>query len=561
MGTQQVVEAPPHVHLRRGKNGTRLIVKGEPFLMLAGELHNSSLSSARYMDNVWPEMKQHGMNTLLGSVSWEQIEPAEGLFDFSELDKIVLGAREHGMHLVILWFGTYKNALSTYAPPWVKKNTRRFPRAQSLEAGGVRKLLDVVTPLSEECAEADARAFAELLKHLKEFDAEHSTVLMFQVENEPGILGDSRDRSPLAEAAFKEPVPTALLRHLSRNQHPQFTKRFPVVPADGDHSWEAAFGGGAAADEVFMAYHFASYIEKVAAAGKAVYPIPRYANAWLNLDDEKALDIANAPFVISPAVVAGGSGPGKYPSGGPCAHVLDIWRFAAPSLDFIAPDLYFHDYGVVCDDFTEQGNPLFIPEQRRDEVGARRVWLAYGTYDAMGTSPFGVDTGADIIGREYTLLARVKDYILNTAPVDRLGFFFDEVRDLPRAEKWTRLFEDIEVIVRRAFVFGKPGPGGGMVIRRGRNKFLLIGYGFQVAFRNVKKRAAFTGILSAKEMEADYDGNLTVLRLLNGDETRGGTAVVMPNKEPDYGDIPIAVCVPARTGIAEVEIYTLEENL
>ncbi|CEL03740.1 hypothetical protein ASPCAL04886 [Aspergillus calidoustus] len=552
-------QAPMHPYLRRDKNHTRLIVNGKPFLMLAGELHNSSLSSARYMADVWPAMKKQGINTLLGSVSWEQIEPFEGKFDFSELDKIILGAREHDMRLVLLWFGAYKNALSTYAPSWVKTDPQRFPRVLSIEPGGGQKILDTITPLSTECAEADARAFGKLLQHLKDFDADHSTILMVQVENEPGILGDSRDRSSLAEAAFREPVPESLLRHLADNPHPLFAKRFPNVPKDGEHSWEDAFGAGAPADEVFMAFHFARYIERVAAFGKKRYPIPHYANAWLNLDGLDALDAGLASSVVSSAAVAGGFSPGQYPSGGPCAHVLDIWRFAAPSLDFISPDLYLQDYETVCKDFTDKGNPLFIPEQRRDEHGARRIWLAHGAYGALGVSPFGIDTGPEAVGREYKLLSQVKDLVVGSSLVDRLGFYFDEIRDRRLEKPWTKLFGDMQVTVERASVFGKPGPGAGIIIRLADQKFLLVGYGFQVSFKSVKKGVGFTGILKAKEMEVSEEGNLRPLRLLNGDETRGGSAVVLPNEEPSPGEFPIATCIPARTGIAEVEVYVLNK--
>jgi len=79
--------------------------------MLGGELQNSSLSSAEYMSKVWPKMVATNVNTLLGSVSWEMIEPEEGRFDFDELDKVILGAREHGLHLILLWFGSFKNGM------------------------------------------------------------------------------------------------------------------------------------------------------------------------------------------------------------------------------------------------------------------------------------------------------------------------------------------------------------------------------------------------------------------------------------------------------------------
>ncbi|KAK2685867.1 hypothetical protein QWA68_015086 [Fusarium oxysporum] len=540
-------------HLEKTAVGTRLVVNDKPFLMLAGELNNSSASSSRYMSRIWPEAGNNGINTLLAGVSWEMIEPVEDNFDFSELDKVITGAREHSMHLVILWFGSFKNGLSTYAPAWVKKNLDRFPRVQILKEDQTRQTIEMLSPFSEAAVKADAKAFSKLMDHIKHVDAGFSTVVMVQVENETGVLGDSRDRSPLAEAAFKDPVPDTLLEHLrSITCHPQFAKRFGL-PRDTKNSWTSIFGNQMAADEAFMAYHISSYVGKVAAAGKAVHAIPLYTNAWLNADDTSTLDLQGMLLKTGAKSI-----PGVYPSGGPVAHMMDIWRFNAPSLDFVSPDIYFHDYESMCQDYTRQGNLLFIPEQRKDAYGCRRIWLAYGTYDALGTSPFGVDTGVDHVGREYRLLSKVKNDVLRTSIDQRFGFFFDDESGDLSKKSWVKEFGDIKVIVERAFVFGRPGPGAGMVIYRGNNKFLLVGYGFQVRFEAVAKNVSFVGILHAEEKEVDDAGNLTTLRVFNGDETRGGESMVMPNENPDYGSFPIAVSVPANTGIAEVEAYVID---
>ncbi|KLP06742.1 related to beta-galactosidase [Fusarium fujikuroi] len=545
-------------HLRRSDKGSvQLMVKGKPFLMLPGELHNSSLSSAKFMSEVWPRMKSDHINTLLGSVTWEMIEPKEGHFDFRELDLVLKGAREHDMHLVLLWFGTYKNGLSTYAPGWVKRDPKRFPRVQVLEAGGVKRTLEMITPLCNAACEADSRAFAALLRHLAEVDSQHQTVLMVQVQNETGVLGDSRDRSHRANKAFAEPIPSDLLQYLSRvDTHSRFKKRISSVPSSGSHSWESLFGPGTAADEAFMAHLISSFVGRVAAAGKAEYPIPLYTNTWLNIEGPSELDFGGG----APVVVGGGDKPGIYPSGGPCPHVLDIWRFNTPSLDLLAPDLYFHDYETVCWNYTEQGNTLFIPEQRRDEYGARRVWLSYATYGALGASPFGIDTGSDIIGREFKLLNKTKQYLLDAAPEDRFGFFFDEEPSDKKPEQWTRTFGDIKVIVERCFVFGKPGPGAGMIIHLGNSKFLLVGRGFHARFKAAREDATFGGIIWGEEKEVDENGNLQTLRILNGDETRHGEFMMMPNDDPDYGGFPIAVTPGARTCIAEVEAYWIAED-
>ncbi|KAH7018398.1 glycoside hydrolase [Microdochium trichocladiopsis] len=570
-------------HLRHGPNGIQLIVKGKPFLMLAGELHNSSLSSARFMADVWPTMKAQSINTLLGSVYWEMIEPVEGQFDFSGLDAVVRGAREHGLHLVLLWFGTYKNGMSTYVPHWVKRDVKRFPRVHVLDetASGRRKrTLEMISPFSDECVTADSRAFRRLTEHLAEMDSEHNTVIMIQVENESGLLGDARDRSRVAEAEFEKGVPSALVDHLvaaTKDLHPKFIRRFgerleTVAKARSEGkatSWEALFGPGDAASEAFTANAISTYVGKVAAAGKQGYPIPMYTNTWLNFDDPAAAAAAALDLEGLPFVAGGGAQPGIYPSGGPCPHVTDIWRFNAPALDFLAPDLYLQDYEAVCRDYTAHADsPLFIPEQRRDEHGARRVWLAYATYGALGTGPFGIDTAPEAIGREYKLLAQTKEYLLNTPPSKRFGFFFDE---LPQSgppkgqEHWTKMFGGhLEVIVERAFVFGKAGPGGGMVIQLGGEdsaRFLAVGRGFNVHFKSHKDDATFTGILDSREKEYVEDtGELRTLRTLNGDETRSGKFLIMPNEDPDYGGFPIAVTIPARTCIAEVEAYWICES-
>jgi beta-galactosidase GanA len=535
--------------------------------MLAGELHNSSLSDPAYMSTVWPNMRAANINTLLGSVTWEMIEPVEGHFTFSSLDKIILDTRKFDMKLVLLWFGSFKNALSTYAPGWVKRDIKRFPRVHTLEAGGVRKTLELVSPFCEEGWRADGRAFAALMRHLKEFDGVHSTVIMVQVENETGLLGDSRDRSRIANEKFKQPVPKYLMDNLQSQYdsevHSLFRKRFPNFKTlkAGVATWQEAFGKSVDADEMFMADAFSRYVGRVAAAGKAEYPIPLYTNVWLNFDDPTVLDLQGLPVVVG-----GGAQAGVYPSGGAVAHTMDVWKMNAPALDFIAPDLYFHDYEEVCKQYRHRDQPLFIPEQRRDERGARRVWLAYGTYLSIGTSPFGIDSleaKDSPITKHYGLLSSVSEFVLETQanrPEDIMGFFFDELSETKVERTWVQRFGEFELTIGRAFVFGKAGPGAGMVIHQGGGKFLLIGWGFQVTFKSMNPKSTFTGILYSEEKTVSADGKLQTARVMNGDETRSGSFYIMPNEDPDYGGFPIAVTIPSRTMIAECTAYSVEEE-
>ncbi|KAJ9615607.1 hypothetical protein H2200_001682 [Cladophialophora chaetospira] len=557
-------------YLRRTKTSSQLIVNDKPFLMLAGELHNSSLSSAAYMSTVWPTLKAMNLNTVLGSVTWEMIEPVEGAFDFSMLDEVITDARREGLHLVLLWFGSFKNALSTYVPAWVKKDVKRFPRVHVRDNDGRLKTIELISPFNSRAWEADSRAFAALMRHLRDFDSAYSTVLMVQVENESGLLGDSRDRSREATEAFNSPVPNDSLSYLLHQPelHPMFTKRWPNfqdMPSQQQNtSWESIFGTGVAAEELFMADAFARYVNEVADAGRAEYGIPLYTNAWLNFEDQSVVDL----FGISqgkgtPTVAGGGAKPDIWN-----LHTVDIG-----SLDFISPDLYLLDYEWTCQQYRHQNNPLFIPEQKADLAGARRTWLAYGTYGALGCSPFGIDTvymNAEEQAawtRTYGLLSSLSRYILEAQadrPDSMFGFFFDEYdssKATPKTE-WRKTFPEVEleVIVERSFVFGTPAPGYGIVIHRGEGKFLLIGAGFQTTFRSTSAASTFTGILSAEEKTVDKDGNLSTLRVMNGDETRSGAFIIMPTEEPDYGGFPIRVTVPARTYVAEVTAYSIAES-
>lgn len=448
----------------------------------------------------------------------------------------------------------------------MKKNIKRFPRAHLRKAGGVLETGDVVSIFHNEARDADARAFSALMRHVKEIDEAHSTVIMVQVENEIGLLGDSRDGSSTANKRFSESVPKELIEHLSTNWdtlHSDLKANLKTFKSLGrsSGSWEDVFGKSSQTDELFMAYHYALYVNHVAVAGRKEYSPPLYTNVWQNYvgdDGENSF----------PIIAGGGGEPGNYPSGGGVSNVLDIWKKFAPSLDLIAPDVYLNDYSTSCAKYKHLDQPLFIPEQRRDEYGARRIWKAFGSYQAIGTSPFGIDTlepETNPFTKHYGLLAQVKDIVLEAhrKPGSSIGFFFDELLKDGRDTSAPAIahFGEFEVIINRSFVFGKPGSGAGMLIHLGGAKFLLIGWGFQATFRSLSPKSTFTGILSFTEKIVDKEtGNLLKGKKLNGDETRSGKFCIMPNEDPDYGGFPICVTIPARTMIAECEVYSLEEQ-
>ncbi|KAG7414948.1 hypothetical protein Forpi1262_v016810 [Fusarium oxysporum f. sp. raphani] len=552
----------------------QLIVQGRPFLIRGAELQNSSFSSAKFMQELWPRLVSMNLNTVLGSVTWEMIEPLEGHFDFSEIDRIILDARNAGLKLILLWFGSWKNGISNYVPSWVKLAPDRFPRVWLQGTSKPLKATEIITPLCAASAEADAKAFATLMKHLRELDEMQSTVILVQPENECGILGDSRDRSDIAELVYGQSVPEDLVTYLEQdwdNLHPDLKSHFEMprrlgFGGDRKSTWAETFGESPYTDELFMAYHYARYVDTVARAGKKEYPLPMFCNFWQNYNGEGS----DNDF---PVLAGGGGMPGDYPSGGGISNVLDIWMHFATAIDFISPDVYLNDYTHICQTYRHRNQPLFIPEQRRDEYGARRLWKAIGSYHAIGACPFGVDSLAEgqpcAYTRHFELLAYVSELVLEAQqrPGAIVGFFFDEIREnTMESEDPSTVVEmgGYRVTIERSFVTGRPGPGYGIVILHQENKypndtkFLLIGQGFQAVFESLDPRSYYTGILKFEEQEFNpSSGKLDTLRRLNGDETRSGQFVIMPNDDPDYAGFPISITIPARTRIAECSIYSL----
>lgn len=532
------------------------------------------------MRDVWAKLQEQNINTVLANVSWDAIEPVEGCFDFTRLDQVIYDARRHGLHLILLWFGAFKNGkvlpcvsfsavddiqgMSTYAPSWVKTNAARFPRAMLCNSNDKARVSNALSIFHPEVARADAAAFKKLMQHLRELDEKHSTIIMVQVENEVGLLGASRDGSQAANKCFDEVVPQQLITAISDHWdvlHPSLQKNLSTYRDNQQHaatlSWGKLFGENSRTDEIFMAYHYALYVESVAQEGKAEYSIPMFTNVWQNYADDDA-------DRSQPILVGGGGEPGDYPSGGAVINVLDVWQLFAPSLDFIAPDVYLNDYNAVCQKYRHRGQALFIPEQRRDEYGARRIWSAYGTHHALCAAPFAIDTlqSADSPWRRhYGLLTQVADHILaaQAGSTSSVGFFFDEFEQGTRSsEPVTASLGNWKLSIQRSFVFGKPSPGFGMVIQLNDSRFLLVGEGFEVRFASGKEASGYTGILEFVEKVYDVrTRKLKTGRLLNGDETRSGEAAIMPSESPDLGTFPIAITIPARTRIAECQVYAI----
>ncbi|MDN3496480.1 DUF5597 domain-containing protein [Planococcus sp. APC 4015] len=361
------ISAEPPFALRRD---------GAPALLVGGQVFNSASSSPKAIADSFAHVRRVGSNVVLSPVSWALSEPVEGAVDFALVDIMLAEARKNQLRLVLLWFGAFKNAASTYAPTWVRGDPRRFPRvvvepkgmqAFSYEGATAKPVLSV---FSHELREADAKAFEALIRHLVDADPD-GTVVMVQVENESGILSDSRDRSALAEAAWDEPVPSELLAHVHATPAGSTSARSlwesQGRPESG--TWRQVFGDTPAADEVFMAWAIATYVEHLAARGRAIADLLMYANAWLGPQP-------------------GQDTPGQYPSGGPASTVLDIWRVAAPSLSFLGPDLYVQDADSAMRQYATGIQPFFVPECR---LSAAELVRALGVYRAIGWSAYGLD--------------------------------------------------------------------------------------------------------------------------------------------------------------------------
>lgn len=478
----------------------QLQVDGRPFLIIGGELHNSSSSDLRYMAPIWPRLVELNFNTVLAGLSWELVEPEEGRFDFALVDGLIQEARRHDLRLVFLWFGSWKNGMSSYVPAWVKSDYKRFPRVRL----GSGETVEVLSTLSDANWKADADAFAAVMRHIRQVDGEDHTVLMMQVENEVGVLGDSRDRSETANDAFTGPIPRELSAYLAQHRNdlvPELEARWNTAGAKTSGSWETVFGAGPETDELFMAWNYARYCDHVAAAGKAAYDIPMYFNAWLS----------------------GASGkPGSWPSGGPLPHVMDMWLANATHIDMLSPDIYQRNFEEWCGRYTRRGNTLFIPEMMRDAAGARNVFAAIGQFDAIGTSPFAVDsmpeTRTSPLGTSYAVLRQLAPLILeHQGKSEVTGFVLS--KETPAV---TRELGGYRLEISLDSIFGMNADTGyGIVIATGKGEFVGAGSGFRVAFQPLTPGPALVGIAAVDE--GTYrDGKWIRGRRLNGDENDQG---------------------------------------
>lgn len=496
-------------YLRKQGTATQLVVKERPFLMLAGELGNSSSSSVGYMREVWPRLAEMNLNTVLMPVYWELIEPAEGKYDYSLVDGLIQDARKSNLHIVPLWFASWKNSMSCYAPAWVKTNPDRFPRSQDKTGTG----MEILSPFSKENVETDARAFAGFMRHLREIDASEQTIIMVQVENEIGMIPDSRDRSALANKLFSQTVPTELISYLQQHREdliPEFRESWRANGFKTRGRWEEVFGRGAVSDEIFMAWYFARYVDRVARAGKAEYSIPMFVNA---------------------ALIRPGYQPGQYPSAGPLPHLMDVWRAGAPVIDFFSPDIYFQNFAEWTRRYQRSGNPLFIPEAMPGPVDSVNALYAVGQHDAMGFSPFSIDSldavTTKVVTESYDLLTQLTPLILANQGKGVMAGFLPEGPE-QRLPQQLKLGNDVlNVSFDRPTVPSQSVLSGGLVISTGPDEYVFAGTGLTVTFDAAGVGESVVGLLAVDEGKY-VNGEWVAGRRLNGDQTHQGRHVRLP---------------------------------
>lgn len=528
-------------HLAKQGTATQLMVNEKPFLIIGGELGNSSASSDRDIERIFPKLQQMSLNTVLVPAYWDLIEPTEGSFDFSLIDKVIHQARINDLKVVFLWFGVWKNSMSCYAPLWFKEDYKKYPRAITKSG----KPLEIASSFSGNVLQADNRAFGELMKHIAAIDSQEHTVIMVQIENEIGMLEDARDYSKEANTLFNAPVPTELMSYLNKNKktlHPQMAEKWSTNGFKTKGTWQEVFGADLYTDELFMAWSYARYVETLAQTARSIYNIPLFVNAAMN---------------------SRGRNPGEYPSAGPLAHLIDIWHFGAPSIDMLAPDLYDKGFVNWVAQYKLHNNPLFIPEIRLSPNNGVQAFYVFGELDAIGYCPFSIENGSDSSDdptvQAYRKLKELMPLLTNYQGKGVMkGLHFDSEH-----KERALNFDDLKLTCKHYFTLpwdpratdGSEWPeGGGIILRLAKNEYIIAGSGIVVEFQKkgehklieakdlgedgfvsaggkirtpdiTWKGASRAGIGTVDEVNVNPDGTLSYIRRLNGDQTHQGRHV------------------------------------
>ena len=518
----------------RDNSTARIVVNDRPMLMIGGELGNSSASTPEDVKRTFSHLHKMGLNTVLVPVSWELIEPQEGEFDMGTLDVILSEARHNELKVVLLWFGAWKNSMSCYAPEWFKRDVKRFPRAHTSEGVPVEE----ASSLSKNVLEADKRAFCHVMAYLRDHDALEQTVIMVQVENEIGMIEVPRDYSADATRLYQSAVPKQLTDYLKRHQkslHPYLKEKLQPQAKAGAN-WAQLFGDDIYTEEIFQTWTYATYVEQIAKAGREIYNLPMYVNVALNSRDRK---------------------PGQYPSGGPLAHLIDLWHCGAPSIDVLGVDIYDKGIKSWLAKYHQPNNPLFVPEIRLEDKDAMYALYAFGHHGAMGFCPFSIedypltttsnandwkqmDLSQDdqlnvfsSVGSSLSPLVASYQLLRQTEPLilERQGTKDMDAVLLDNEQREAEIVtaDGIRLTVKHSYSLGwEPGAKDAewpetacIILRLGKEDYLVIGSGVVVTFQQR------IGLAKCEEVEI-VDGKQRIIRHLNGDQTHQGRHVRIP---------------------------------
>jgi beta-galactosidase GanA len=518
------VERNSMPQLRKADRITRLYVDGKPFLALGGELGNSTASDLTALDKALEKCQRMNLNTIMLPVYWDLVEPEEGQFDFTLVQCAIDRARAHNLRLVFLWFGTWKNSMSCYVPGWVKRDASRFERVK--QSSGETE--EIISPESTAANDADARAFSMLMRWTRQYDSEKQTVMMVQVENEVGMIPEPRDHSGESDTAYQSEVPEKLLSLAAKEElGPEVGALWEKAGRRNKGTWSEVFGPGAQGEEVFSAWQFSTYVEKVVAAGKREYPLPMFANA---------------------ALIRPGYQPGQYPSAGPLPHLLEVWRAGAPSLDMICPDIYFPNFMEWCGRYVRSDNPLFIPEMAASMRASGNAVYAAAQFNAIGFGPFSIENVQGeterLITNCYEMLSPMSDLILKSQQnrtiiglspqvafdwtIDeqpqrgKLGGVLFEARfDRPSIEGGTQI-TTLPTLGSGRWDAPPAAPcGAAMILQLSSDEFAIVGMGVTITFAPANAKGK-VGIDWVQEGRFAKDGTWIRGRWLNGDETHQG---------------------------------------
>ena len=464
----------------------RLIVKGEPFIMLSGEVHNSTSSTYEYLSTTWASLKAMHLNSVVVPVSWEQLEPHEGVFDYTMIQHIIDLAEKHQMQVAIAWFGTWKNGESSYTPLWVKTDTKRFFRVRDKNG----KATSTISPFCQNACEADCKAFEALMRYIKENDT-NGMISVIQVENEVGCFQDI-DYCKESQEAYKQEVPVALINYLIENEnniHPMLMQDWVANGKKKQGSWSEVFGSTSDSRHYFMTWYYASYIQKVAHTGKVIHALPMFVNAALSGSDDAL--------------------PGSFPNGGPVSKVIDIYKVAAPDIDWCSPDIYSPNFREICAQYHRKGNPLFIPESYRSAASA---FYAFAAHDALCYSPFAIEDAYldKSFKKTYAVLRELLPLISSYQGTGKMSGFLRQGGETGTSLQLGNYNIDVKYVKEEKDAFG-------LIIQVSPDEFIVAGLGAHIRINSLVENVSTQ---YADVLEGHFDGlDWTTDCRLNGDQT------------------------------------------